>query len=80
MSRFCACFWKYGQPALLAALEECQACGAVSYEAIRFRLLQRLQAQALPRTEAAASAGLGTFGPAIAPPRSADLRPTAEGR
>lgn len=55
----------YGQTALLAALEECQACGALSYEAIRFQLLQKLQA--LPETEAAASAELGVFGTTIAP-------------
>ena len=55
----------YGQTALLAALEECQACGALSYEAIRFQLLQKLQA--LPEAEAAASAELGVFGTTIAP-------------
>ncbi|HHV54943.1 MAG TPA: hypothetical protein GXX55_05820 [Firmicutes bacterium] len=45
----------YGQTALLAALEECQACGALSYEAIRFQLFQKIQA--LPEAEAAASVG-----------------------
>lgn len=56
---------EYGQPALLAALEQCQACGTVSYEAIRFQLLQNLQA--ISETEVAASAELGAFGPAITP-------------
>jgi len=55
----------YGQTALLTALEKCQACGALSYEAIRFQLLQELQT--LPEAEAAAAAELNLCGITIAP-------------
>jgi hypothetical protein len=58
---------EYGQSALLAALDACQATGTVSYEAIRFQLLQQLQA--LP--EPASGSNCLAFGPAIA---STDLK------
>lgn len=53
---------EYGQTPVLAAIEECTRGGACSYEAVRFALMQSLQA--LP--EVAATAALADKGPDVA--------------
>jgi hypothetical protein len=55
---------EYGQLPVLAAIEQCAASGACAFEAVRFTLMQSLQAVA----EVAATTELDDMGPFIADP------------